>query len=88
MSYVVAWKKAAQDQLISLWIDSVPLRGAITEATHEIDYLLSSSPSEWGESREQDRRIMFVYPLAVCFRVLEQKQKVVVLSVRLTPRRR
>jgi hypothetical protein len=54
----------------------------ITAATGKVDYLLKNDPFGASESREGDRRIMFVAPLAVTFRINAAADRVEVLRVR------
>ncbi len=60
-----------------------PQRRAVTEVAASIDQLLQFQPAQQGESREEDRRVLFAHPLVVTFRVLEATQTVRVLYVRL-----
>lgn len=72
----------ALDELTSIWMaaDS-PLRRAITAATHQIDYHLATDPRGQGESRPGGRRVLFVTPLRVMYRIEPDGQTVSVLSV-------
>ncbi|MCI0640518.1 MAG: type II toxin-antitoxin system RelE/ParE family toxin [Gemmataceae bacterium] len=80
--YEVRWKKPAQDQLADLWVKAdSPTRKSITKATHTIDQKLGEDPTQEGESRPNDQRILFVKPLGVYFQVIEQSRKVFVLRV-------
>jgi hypothetical protein len=87
--YHVRWSKAALDQLAASWAaaDSA-LRQQITQASHEVDSQLRKKPAEKGESRPKRGRIFFVQPLAVTFRVNEQRNQVSVLFVRVYQRRK
>jgi hypothetical protein len=80
--FIVRWKKSAQDELAHLWLqaDSAQ-RQAITAASHTIDQLLKSQPHTRGESRSKGRRILFVPPLGLTFRINDQKATVFVLHV-------
>jgi hypothetical protein len=70
MSFQVEWLETALDELTSLWLQADAVqRRAITQATHAIELKLGSDPLNEGESRPGDRRITFVPPLAVRFRV-------------------
>jgi plasmid stabilization system protein ParE len=84
----VRWERRALDELTDLWTqaDSV-LRQAITAASHAVDQRLQADPNGEGESRARGRRITFVPPLAVIFRVEAAGQTVSVLQVRLLRRR-
>ena len=84
----IEWLQSAMDELSSLWIgaDSTQ-RQAITSATHAVEQRLQIDPANEGESRSGNRRITFVAPLAVRFRVEAYGQTVTVLHVRLFGRR-
>jgi plasmid stabilization system protein ParE len=82
MKYRVVWRRIARDQLALIWT-TAPDRAAVTEAANAIDALLERNPSNCGESREGNQRILIERPLVVVFAVDEQQKKVVVLSVRL-----
>jgi hypothetical protein len=66
----VRWERRALDELTDLWtrVDST-LRNAITVASNEIDQLLRTNPLDLSESRPNGRRILFVPPLGLTFRV-------------------
>jgi hypothetical protein len=57
------------------------LRQAITAAAHQIDQQLQSNPYQQGETRPGGRRIHFVYPLGLTFRIEPDEQTVSVLHV-------
>jgi len=62
----VEWLQDALDELTRLWMQAdSALRQAITAATHAIDQELQVDPYRQSESREDDERVLFVYPLAV-----------------------
>jgi hypothetical protein len=83
MRYTVVWLSSAQNRLASLWTNAdASDRPAITSAANRIDQQLAHDPASAGESRSQGRRLLFVLPLAVVFKVYEPDRKVVVLSVR------
>lgn len=83
MSFSLEWKQSATDELAEIWLraDS-STRRAITAATSKVDHLLIHDPYGVSESREGDRRIMFVAPLAITFRVLTAQDHVEILRVR------
>jgi hypothetical protein len=86
--FVVRWERSTVSQLADAWVNGdSDLREAITAAVHEADRLLQSHPESKGESRAHGRRIMFVPPVAVTFRVDTQSQTVSVLHVRVFQRR-
>jgi hypothetical protein len=78
----VRWKQSALNELAALWMaaDSEERR-AITAATHRIDQLLRGDPDNQGESRPGGRRILFVPPLGILFRVDAAQAVVRVLHV-------
>jgi plasmid stabilization system protein ParE len=80
--FVVRWTKRASNKMADLWLggDS-DLRRAITQAIHIIDQQLQSDPLDLGESRPGKRRIHFVSPLGIFYRVDETKSMVRVLQV-------
>jgi hypothetical protein len=84
----VEWLQTALDELARHWLqaDSV-LRQALTAASHEIDQRLRSDPDNQGESRPMGRRILFVAPLAVTFRIDAGGQTVTVIEIHLFRRR-
>jgi hypothetical protein len=86
--FQVEWLQSALDELAHLWIaaDAV-LRQALTAATHEIDQRLADDPQAEGESRAVGRRLTFVPPLAVTFRVEADGRTVTVIEIRLYRRR-
>ena len=78
----VRWEETALNELTSLWLgaDSM-MRQAITAATHRIDQQLRADPLEHSESRPGGRRILFISPLGILFRVENDRQMVSVLRV-------
>lgn len=80
MRYTVLWKLQAEDQLAEIWTASSD-RNAVSAATHEAERLLQHDPQSRGESRLDDRRVLFVGPLRIAFRVDEGDRKVWILSV-------
>ena len=80
MNWLVAWRRAARNDLAAMWVDA-DLRAEITEAANRIDFLLANNPLGVGESRDGDRRILIEEPLAVLFKVKPVEGKVVVTRV-------
>jgi hypothetical protein len=80
--FTVRWKRSALNELAALWTaaDSAQ-RQAITAASHRVDQLLANDPQNQGESRPRGRRILFVPPLGIIFRVDASTQVVFVLHV-------
>ncbi len=88
MKFTVSWKPSAQNDLARMWVAADPEdRQEITLAANTIDKQLMVNPQSLGESRSQDRRILFMPPLVVIFEVLEQDRTVWVLTVNRVSRR-
>ena len=80
----VEWLQSALDELATLWTNAdTAQRQVITAASHTLEQRLRSNPVGEGESRSQGRRITFVPPLAVIFRIERDGQTVSVLQVRM-----
>jgi hypothetical protein len=80
--YEVRWTKSALDELAEMWLVSdSSLRDAITAAAAQVDAMLAKFPGEAGESRSDNRRILFMPPLGVSFVVHEPDRRVIVLHV-------
>jgi hypothetical protein len=85
----VEWLQSALDDLARHWIDADSgLRQSLTVASQEIDQRLRRDPSNEGESRPSGRRMTFVAPLAVTFRVDQDGQTVTVVEICLLRRPR
>lgn len=80
MRYTVIWKPDAEDELALIWTNATD-RDAVTQAADTIDQMLEIEPGSKGESRPGGRRIAFIEPLAVIFRVYKKTRKVSVLHV-------
>jgi len=80
MHYTVSWLPGAESELARLWLEET-LRGNIELAANEIDLCLRVDPENAGESREGNRRILFVTPLVVTFKVDRQDRMVQVREV-------
>jgi len=85
--FEVEWLQSAVDELTRIWTaaDSA-LRQDITAASNQIDQQLENNPHGAGESRPGGRRILFVFPLGVVFRVEPDDKTVTVLGVWLVRR--
>jgi plasmid stabilization system protein ParE len=81
MNFTVLWTVEAQDELTEIWLSHWD-RAGVTAATHRIDTLLARDPEDQGESRPDDRRIMFDSPLVVIYRIVEADRQVIVSRVR------
>ena len=68
MKWTVVWKSDALNDLSELWIESLDREGS-TASSHLIDQILKMSPLTAGESREDNRRVLIVPPLAVTYQV-------------------
>jgi len=69
-------------ELTSLWLQAdSATRQAITGAAHIIDQELSTNAQELGESRGDEDRIFFVYPLGIEFELDDQGRMVRVFHV-------
>lgn len=80
MTWKVAWRRACRDALATFWIDS-DQRAAISSAANRIDTQLAKDPLGVGESRENDRRILFELPLGATYKVNSAERKVIVIRV-------
>lgn len=82
MTFGVRWEESALEELTQLWTSaSAELRKAITAATHRIDQKLQVDPNGSGESRPDNRRILFSSPLGVIFKIEAAGKTVSVLRV-------
>jgi hypothetical protein len=84
----VRWEDTALNQAAALWMaaDST-VRQTITSAMNRIDERLRRNPSEEGESRPEDRRILFDFPLGILYRIEPTGEVVSVLRVWHCPKR-
>lgn len=81
--YRVEWLQAALDELAGYWVSADPSeRQAITNASHELEQQLRTNAPTQGESRPRGRRIAFVPPLALTFRIEPDGKTVTVLHAR------
>jgi hypothetical protein len=71
----VQWLAEAVEELARIWTDAdSTLRQAVTAATQALDEELRLNPFRQSESREDERRVLFLYPLAARIKVdLEQR---------------
>ncbi len=85
----VRWERRALDELAHLWTQAdTALRETITLASHGIDQRLLHDPFQASESRPRKRRITFVPPLSVIFRIEADGNTVSVLHIGLFKRRK
>ncbi len=80
MKFTVVWRPSAEAKLADIWA-AAENRQDVTLASDSIDSLLKNSPSEVGESREENSRFLSVPPLAVYYDVLDQDRMVFVWAV-------
>jgi hypothetical protein len=80
MQFRVLWLSATETVLTLLWLDE-SIRADVTRAADDIDRRLRHNPSQEGESRPQGRRILFVPPLVVTYKVFPRENLVVVSDV-------
>jgi hypothetical protein len=57
------------------------MRHAISRAADQIDVELTRNPHDCGESREDARRVMYVWPLGVSFDTDDDRSEIRVISV-------
>ena len=80
MRFTVLWTPDAEKDLADIWIEA-PDRRAISTAANAIDASLAERPESFGESRDQNVRVAFMWPLGIEFEVLSEDRIVYVLSV-------
>jgi hypothetical protein len=86
--YRVEWLQSALDELADQWTRANSAeRQAITTASHAMERRLAEDPASEGESRPSGRRITFIPPLAITFRVNADARTVWVVQVRVFRRR-
>ena len=61
---------------------------ALSRAVEEIILTLSDNPTEQGESRANNERVIIVHPITAIYEVFEAQQVVLVYSVVYHPRQR
>jgi hypothetical protein len=82
MIFRVRWERKALGELANVWTNADSMmRQVITKASRSIDKRLRHNPRNEGESRAKGRRIMFVPPFSVTFRVEADDQTVSVLEI-------
>jgi len=80
--FTVRWTRSATNELTDLWTraDSA-LRQAITAAAHRIDQELRADPENKGESRGDNERVWFAFPLGIRFEVDRRRSVARILHV-------
>jgi len=75
--HTVRWMPLATEQLLAITLSpNVVHRSQILRAVAEIDTLLANDPHEAGESRDGPRRVLFVPPLGVEYRIVGDDEEV------------
>jgi len=80
MKLTVGWKNPALDQLADLWMNSISKQD-ITDASNEIDQLLSNDPKGASTLVSEGRWRLIVPPLGVDYHVSDEDCKVTVVEV-------
>ena len=80
MKFSVSQEQTAEDRLAEIWLAAID-KDAVARASDEIDRLLSRDPTNIGESRVSNFRILFKPPRAVVYDVKPLDRKVKVWSV-------
>jgi len=70
MSYAVRWHEPASTALLAQLVRATD-KQHILRTAREIERRLSLNPSEEGESRDANHRLLFVRPLSVLYQVDE-----------------
>jgi hypothetical protein len=83
VNYRVIWDEQAAIALQQIY-DSVLDKEGLVNAIVRIGLELSANPTEAGESRAPNERILFKFPLIAWFHVDERLREVVVFQVRLS----
>ena len=81
----VIWEDLALLDLDRIWLTAVDREG-IENVAVRINTELTHNPLEAGESRDDNTRLLFKYPLIIWFRVVERLNEVHILHIRLTRR--
>jgi hypothetical protein len=80
MKWTVIYRPPAQDELASIWLNSLN-RQAVANAADQIDRILSDNPLGAGESRDGNTRILTERPLTVLYDVYLDDALVEVFAV-------
>jgi hypothetical protein len=81
--FAVVWSHEAFEQMNGIVTRHPARKAELAGALRTLAQLLSVSPAEAGESREDDFRILFVGPLVVDYRVDSEQQIAEVVSIAL-----
>jgi hypothetical protein len=80
MRFTVNWLPEATEEYFELWLD-VECREAVATSAATIDRTLAEGPSEAGESRPDNLRIIFEAPLAALYQVDMTNYRVNIVSI-------
>jgi hypothetical protein len=83
MNYELVWPDALINRLTTFYLDARARRLGFefTQATTAIEARLQTSPSNAGESRDDDDRVIVVPPLSVTYRIVEESKQVYIRSL-------
>lgn len=90
MNYRVVIRRRVADNIHAVAFLAGELGGdgvALTRAADDITLALSDSPSELGESREGNERVLIIHPLTAIYEVFETQKVVMVYEAVYYPRR-
>jgi hypothetical protein len=77
MYWRLEWLQIALDEVIAIWRGAAGTRLALLEwAIADFNYRLIRDPENEGESRPQDQRLVFSWPLALLFEVFPDTRRV------------
>jgi len=78
MRYRLIWTERAYDDLADMWVAAeVFTRGRIEAAVNHLNLELQNDPWQVGESRSRDdRRMAFLGPIGVVFRIDDKARSV------------
>lgn len=80
MTFRVTWGPEAEDELQRIYDAAIDKEGVANAATR-IGLELAAVPLEVGESRDEDTRVLFKFPLIVWYRVYERIREVAIVRV-------
>lgn len=80
MTFRVTWDPEAEDELQRIYDIAIDKEGVANAATR-IGLQLAAVPQESGESRDENTRILFKFPLIVWYRIDERLREVAVVRV-------
>lgn len=80
MKYTVVWVSKAERELTTIWLNATD-RAVVTEAAAAIDRELHIDPTNVGESRADNDRILIIPPLVAKYDILPNEPIVRVLNI-------